>query len=164
MKKLLAVLAFSALTSLSALALGVGDKAPELKTGDWIQGPAVTKFETGKVYVVEFWASWCAPCVQNIPHLNELQKKYEKDGLVVIGQNVWERSEAAARKLVRSMGSKMSYRVALDTKSEDMSEKWMKAAGKGGIPTAFLVDKTGKIAWIGHPSRLDGELKQQFSK
>jgi hypothetical protein len=96
--------------------------------------------------------------------VNELQKKYEKDGLIVIGQNVWEKRESDAKKLVKSMGSKMSYRVALDTKSEDMAEKWMKAAGQDGIPAAFLVDRTGKIAWIGHPSRLDGELKQQFSK
>lgn len=164
MKKFLMVLALAVSAFSSSFALGVGDPAPALKTGKWIQGTPVTKFETGKVYVVEFWASWCVPCLQNIPHLNELQKTYEKKGLVVIGQNVWEQSEQAARKVVKNMGAKMAYRVALDSGGQDMSEKWMKAAGKSGIPTAFLIDKKGKIAWIGHPSDLEGELKQQFSK
>lgn len=164
MKAFTLALSVVLLFAVRSIALEVGDPAPAIKTGEWIQGDAVAKFETGKVYVVEFWASWCGPCVRSIPHVNELQKKYEKDGLIVIGQNVWERSEAAARKTVKSMGSKMTYRVALDSNGGDMSEKWMKAAGENGIPTAFVVDRAGKIAWIGHPTELDGPLRKQFSK
>lgn len=142
----------------SVHALEVGDAAPALKTGEWVQGEPVKSFDKDKVYVVEFWATWCGPCRETIPHLNEVQKKFADKGLVVIGQNVWEENEAAVAKFVKKMGDKMSYRVALDDKSAQeegaMANTWMKASGQDGIPTAFVVDKAGKVAWIGHP--MDG--------
>jgi hypothetical protein len=58
---------------------------------------------------------------------------------------------------VAQMGDKMSYRVAADTNEGDMAEKWMKAAGQRGIPSAFIVDGQGRIAWIGHPMSKDFE-------
>ena len=56
--------------------LKIGDKAPALQVAKWLKGTPVKAFEPGKVYVVEFWATWCGPCKQSIPHLTELQKKY----------------------------------------------------------------------------------------
>jgi outer membrane PBP1 activator LpoA protein len=59
------------------------------------------------------------------------------------------------------MGSKMTYRVALDDKSVEggfMAAKWLKAAGQNGIPCAFVVNKSGKIAYIGHPMRLEESM------
>jgi hypothetical protein len=60
------------------------------------------------------------------------------------------------------MGDKMTYRVALDDKTSDkngqMSQTWMEAAGQDGIPTAFLVDTKGHIAWIGHPMQLKEQV------
>jgi thiol-disulfide isomerase/thioredoxin len=144
--------------------LKVGAKAPALKTGKWVQGESVAKFETGKVYIVEFWATWCGPCRATIPHLNDLHKKFSDKGVVVIGQNVWEQDTKKVEPFIKSMGDKMTYRVALDAvegeepDSGSMAVNWMKAAGQKGIPSAFLVDQEGTVAWIGHPAQLTEQM------
>jgi thiol-disulfide isomerase/thioredoxin len=138
--------------------LKIGDKAPKLQAGDWVQGTPVKHLEEGKAYLVEFWATWCGPCRVSIPHLNEIHNKYKDKGLVVIGQDCWERDETLVKPFIEKMGEKMTYRVALDDKKEvekgKMAETWMAAAGRNGIPSAFLVDRKGLIAWIGHPMSL----------
>ena len=77
---------------------------------------------------------------------------------MVIGQNCWERDESKVEPFVKSMGDKMTYPVAFDdmkgSEKGKMAETWMEAAGRDGIPSAFLVDTKGKIAWIGHPMEL----------
>jgi len=138
--------------------LKVGDPAPKIQNGKWVQGDPVKELKEGKTYLVEFWATWCGPCRVSIPHLNEIHNKYKEQGLVVIGQDCWERDEALVAPFVEKMADKMTYRVALDDKADNqkgkMAETWMAAAGRNGIPSAFLVDKKGMIAWIGHPMEL----------
>src|SRR5262245_48151778 len=142
--------------------LKVGDPAPKLQTGKWVQGEPVKNFEKDKAYLVEFWATWCGPCRVSIPHVNELHTQYKDKGFIVIGQDCWERDEGLVGPFVKNMGNKMTYRVALDDKAGSeqgkMAETWMAAAGRNGIPSAFLVDTKGLIAWIGHPMTLKGKL------
>ena len=142
--------------------LKVGDPAPKLQTGKWVQGEPVKEFEKDKAYIVEFWATWCGPCRVSIPHLNETWEKYKDKGLIVIGQDCWEQDESQVAPFVKKMGDKMTYRVALDDKEGStkgkMAETWMDAAGRNGIPSAFLVDKKGVIAWIGHPMALKDQV------
>ena len=68
------ILGLSGGTALAGLK--VGDPAPPIKVGEWVKGDSVAGFEPGKVYVMEFWATWCPPCVAAIPHISELQAKY----------------------------------------------------------------------------------------
>ena len=89
--------------------LKVGDPAPALQVSAWVQGDPVETFEPGKVYLVEFWATWCGPCITAIPHVNALHEKYKDQGLVVIGQNVWEHQENQVEPFVRKMGERMTY-------------------------------------------------------
>jgi thiol-disulfide isomerase/thioredoxin len=149
--------------------LKVGDPAPKLTVGKWIQGEPVTELSRDKVYLVEFWASWCGPCKASIPHLNELHKKYAEQGLVVIGQNILEPRQENAEGTLKEMGDKMTYRVAIDSIPEGgrfqdgaMVKTWMEAAARRGIPSGFLVDKTGAIVWIGHPGELKDEMIEQL--
>src|SRR6516225_7066119 len=72
-----------------AQSLGIGDPAPKLEVKSFVKGEPVKEFETGKLYVVEFWATWCGPCRTSIPHLTELQKKHGE--IVFIGVSVFER-------------------------------------------------------------------------
>lgn len=145
-----------------APALKVGDTAPEIKVGKWIQGDPVTQLGKGKVTIVEFWATWCGPCRESIPHLTEMSKKFAGKATFV-GVSVYEShggpfaadTYEKVGKFVTQMGEKMTYTVAADGESAFMGKNWMEAAGQGGIPTAFVVGKDGKIAWIGHPSGLE---------
>jgi thiol-disulfide isomerase/thioredoxin len=144
--------------------LKVGDPAPKLQTGKWVQGDPVKGFQNGKAYIVEFWATWCGPCRISIPHLNEIHNQFKDKGLIVIGMDCWEREESLVEPFIKKMGDKMTYRVALDDKTTSdkgkMAETWMAAAGRKGIPSAFLVDTKGRIAWIGHPMQLKEDLIQ----
>lgn len=138
--------------------LGLGDPAPPITIDTWVKGEPVPALEKGKPYIVEFWATWCGPCRQSIPHLTELQAKFKEQGLTVIGISSSERNGLAdVRPFVEKMGGKMEYHVAWD-KAGATNRAYMAAAGQTGIPTAFVVDQAGRIAWIGHPVYPPGVL------
>jgi thiol-disulfide isomerase/thioredoxin len=146
----------------------VGGPAPALQVSKWVQGEPVQAFERNKAYIVEFWATWCGPCKTSIPHVNEIYTKFKDKRLVIIGQNVWESNVPDVERFVLQMGEKMTYRVALDQVPEGkdsregkMAQTWMTAADLHGIPAAFLVDKQGRIAWIGQPMELKETVIEQ---
>ncbi len=149
-----------ALCGHSAMAGEVGDNAKPLKIAKWVKGQEVDLAE-GKgqnIYVVEFWATWCGPCRQSIPHLTELQAKYKDKGVVVIG--VSDEEVSTVKSFVKEQGSKMNYTVAVD-EAGGTAGGYSRAFGINGIPHAFIVDKAGKIAWYGHPmGGLDRALDQ----
>ena len=147
--------------------LKVGDPAPPLHVEKFIKGDAVKELEKGKVYVMEFWATWCGPCIAAFPHVTELQKKYADQNVVVIGVDIWERDRSGVEKFVQEQGDKMGYRVAMEAvepgagpNDGKMSRAWMHAAGRNGIPCSFIVDRELKVAWIGHPMMMDGPLEK----
>ena len=142
--------------------LWIGSPAPELSIAKFVKGDSVDGFESGQVYVVEFWATWCGPCIKAFPHLSEMQESYGDD-VRFIGVNVWERQKGQERmdiveEFVKKQGDRMSYTVAVEDGSS-MSDNWMKPAGQNGIPAAFIVDGDSKIAWVGHPGEMDMPLK-----
>jgi len=146
--------------------LMVGDPAPALSV-EWVKGDPVKSLQGDTTYVVEFWATWCGPCVRVMPHLSELQARFTDD-VRVIGVNVWEEDQSKVRPFVEKMGDKMAYTVAMDIVPEvkegerpvgKTATAWLDAAGRDGIPSSFIVHK-GKVQWIGHPGEMDGPLEK----
>jgi thiol-disulfide isomerase/thioredoxin len=106
----------------SVVARYMGDAAPQLRVKDWIKGTPVTSFEKGKVYVVDFWATWCGPCVAGMPHLSELARKYKSKVTFSAVSVLEDRGTRGAtpeklKAFVDGMGDKMNFNVA----SEDTS-------------------------------------------
>jgi len=144
-----ALLLFSApVFSLSAAELG--DAAAPLEIAEWVKGDPVdlAALKGRNIVVVEFWATWCGPCRVSIPHLTEMQKKFQDRGVIFVG--VSDETPAKVKPFVDNMGEKMDYTVAVD-KNRMTSAGYMGAYGVNGIPHAFVVDKEGRVAWHGHP-------------
>ena len=145
--------------------LAIGDDAPAITVNKWVKGGAVGDFEDGKIYVMEFWATWCGPCLVSIPHLTKIQEEYADNNVSVIGCAIWQREdtqdarETSVTTFVEEQGDKMNYTVAVDNENW-MSDNWMKPAGRNGIPSAFIIDGTGTVAWIGNSFSIDEPLKQ----
>jgi thiol-disulfide isomerase/thioredoxin len=151
-------------TGVLAGELNVGDPPPKFSVKEFVKGEPVRQFEKGKTYVIEFWATWCPPCRTSIPHLTELQKHYSD--VTFIGVSI-DSDAKAVKPFVDKMGEKMEYRVAIDgvpegskAAGEPMAKSWMENALQEGIPTAFIVNSAGKIAWIGHPMEMDKPLAE----
>jgi thiol-disulfide isomerase/thioredoxin len=138
----------AAAASLRSAELGM--PAPPLQIADYIKGGRVdlARGKGTNVFVVEFWATWCPPCVATIPLLTGLQQKYQDRGVVIVG--ISDEPSSKARPFVEKMGAKMSYVVAVDNDWKT-SEAYLGAFGEETIPHAFIVDKEGRIVWHGSP-------------
>ncbi len=141
--------------------LTVGDKAPAIAIKKWVKGNAVPSFENGKVYVVEFWATWCGPCKKSMPHLTQLQMEYGSKGVTIIGVTTQDprNSLEDVEKMTREKGTTMGYTVAWDD-GRKTTDAYMTAAAQPGIPTAFIVNQNQTIAWIGSPFEMDEPLEK----
>jgi thiol-disulfide isomerase/thioredoxin len=155
-------------TSVSAQTFKIGDQGPKLGGKvTWLKGEPVKQYEKGHVYVLDFWATWCGPCIATIPELNELAHDYRDRGVTVIGVAIWPRdSMTPTDKFVAEQGDKMNYVIAQDI-DDRAATAYMAAAQLVGIPTTMVIDGDGRLAWIGHPqmdlrSVLDNVLSPDY--
>lgn len=137
--------------------LAIGDMAPPISTDYWVKGDELAEFESGKSYVVEFWATWSPPCRKSLPHISELARKYPSIRIVGVAsmEHVPEKDREDMRlktvmNFVKEKGDEIAYTVAYDG-DETMNVTWKDPAGQSGIPVAFVIDGRGRVAWIGHP-------------
>ena len=151
--------------------LTIGSKAPALDIEHWIQDGGgkfkpVEEFEKDRVYVVEFWATWCGPCIASMPHLAELQSAYDPDELRIISVSDEETDEI--KQLLGREHPELNktfdeitnaYSLTADPDGSTHQD-YMAAAKVQGIPTSFLVGKTGLVEWIGHPMELDDVVEK----
>ena len=146
--------AIALVTPTAARALDVGDPMPPIAVKKWVANTPVTASTLrGKVVVVEFWATWCPPCRQSIPHLNKLHDEYGKKGVVICG--ITQEEEGTVADFMKTLP--MKYHVGID--SGQTSTVYMK--GVNGIPHAFVINRSGKVAWAGHPmSGMDAVIEK----
>ncbi len=140
--------------------LAPGDKAPPLDLAAVVHGSEIRPFSGEHVIVLDFWATWCAPCLRGMPHLSDLQDQYGPE-VQFIGITD-ETEELVAELLERSRGEEtwaelIRYSLAIDNK-EQTYQNFMDAAELRARPKAFIIDKTGTIAWIGNPATMDETL------
>jgi thiol-disulfide isomerase/thioredoxin len=115
--------------------------APEIVTKD-IKGQNFSLDQLkGKYILIDFWASWCGPCRQAIPHLKELYKKYHPNGLEVVTLSLDDRpvewTEAVSKEKLNDF-----YNILVDTK---IKKDYLNAIMP--IPNQILIDRSGKIIW-----------------
>jgi len=104
----------------------------------------------GQVVLLNFWASWCGPCRQEFPHLDELQRKYADLGFTVFGVNV-EQDRASADKVLRDIP--VTFPVLFDDNNQ-VSELY----GVDAMPMTVLVDRNGVIRYLHRGYRPGYEL------
>jgi len=145
--------------------LAIGDNAPSLSIDHWVKGAAIDGFNDDQVYVIEFWATWCGPCVASMPHLSSIQDEYA-DSVKIIGVSSEKELQKVTKFLTQTNKrddtqnwDRMRYTVAVDPDRTTWAA-YMEASGQRGIPTAFIVDANGNVAWIGHPTQMDEPLSE----
>src|SRR5690606_12792913 len=151
--------------------LSIGDRAPALNIELWVHDkdkrlqPA-TRFEENKVYVVEFWATWCRPCIAMMPHLAHLQSEYGYDKLRIIGVTIEPKEvvEPFLERRVPGMEEKTygeltsNYSLTADP-DRSVYDDYMSASGVFVLPAAFVIGKSGFVEWIGHSTQIDQPLE-----
>jgi len=136
----------------------IGSAAPPISIREWVTGEikGPNPFRN-KTVILEFWATWCAPCIAAIPHLNSLADKFASKDVVFVSITSEEPTlveNFLARKMMKSF-------VVLDKLVGDVGAT-QKAYGVTGIPHTFLIDKRGILRWHGHPNNLTEKLLEQY--
>jgi TonB family protein len=111
----------------------------------------------GKVVLLDFWASWCGPCVAELPHIEKLHKDFKDRGLVTLG--VDNEDAEIARAFIKKKG------YTFTTLVDEGKEVTMKY-GVSGIPRVFIIDRDGKVKWqtLGYGSGKEVELRSAVEK
>lgn len=142
---------------LSAMAGGkgikVGDDFPDLSTFS-LEGKLPDDLK-GKIVLVDFWASWCGPCKESFPAMEELQKTYGEKGLVVLAVNLDEEKSAMDDFLKQN---KVNFTVV-----RDASKKLVNTVNISSMPSSFILGPDGKVAAV-HKGFHGKETSKQYAK
>jgi peroxiredoxin len=137
MRKLVALTAAALVLSLPALAAAPGTAAPPFSLSSSTGHDVSLAQYKGQVVMLNFWASWCGPCRQEMPLLESIYKKYNKLGFTMIGVNVEPDSNAANAWLKQTP---VSFPILYDKES-----KVSKAYDVATMPSTVIIDRTGKV-------------------
>jgi len=174
MKRLICLIASLVWATAHGQSLLPGSKAPKFEPESWVKPDHRVKLRPSRITVVEFWATWCGPCIDQFPHLSDLAEKH-KDSIDVVGVNIWDLKDGEKSRLnasrIRRIGDfakaqerKLRYPICLDSYQETIAKDWMEAAERNTVPTCFVVGRDGRIAWIGHPDELDDVLPKIIAR
>jgi thiol-disulfide isomerase/thioredoxin len=133
--------------------LRIGGTVPEIELPNKLDSIIKLSSLTGKVVLIDFWASWCAPCRQENPYTQKLYKKYKDQGFEVFAVSLDVKKDAWLKAIKQD---KLTYTQVLDNSgwNSKVAERYF----VDQLPTNFLLDRTGKIIAI----NLDG--KELFDK
>ncbi len=148
---------FLAVTGLPALAVEVGQPAPDFDLPGKNGAIRLDAYK-GKAVYLDFWASWCGPCKQSFPWMNDMQDRYGAKGLRVVGINVDQKAADAAAFLSETPAR---FDVAFDA-----AGKTPRAFSIKGMPTSVLIGPDGKVLMVhaGFKDESRAELESQIKK
>ncbi|MFN0053779.1 MAG: redoxin domain-containing protein [Planctomycetales bacterium] len=117
---------------------------PEISARDWlnVDEPQSLAALKGNVVLVEFWATWCGPCVKGIPHMNDMHAKYTPEGLRIV--SLTQENRSTVEKFQNRARSPIEYPIGVGSSSS-------REYAVRGIPHAVVISRDGQIAWKGHP-------------
>ena len=137
----------------------IGSVPPKLRATDWlnVDSPPTLESLKGKVVVLDFWATWCGPCVAGIPHLNELHEKHADEGLQILAFT--DQSRKGIENFQKT--TEVSYPSAVGSNLHTIY-------GVTGFPTAFIIGRDGKVFWSGNPAgdreEMDAKIAEALAK
>ena len=132
----------------------VGDKAPPISITDWLANVPANKNLEGRPIVIDFWATWCGPCIKAVPHFNELRSEFAANEELLFLSMSDEKPDKVNRSLKR-----IDFQSTVVT---DHLGKTQEALQINAIPVTYLIDRAGIIQWIGSPEMLTADLIKQF--
>lgn len=132
----------------------VGDKAPKINITDYILNSPKDKNIENKYIILEFWATWCAPCLGAVPHLNELRDQFKNRKDLIFLSLTYEKPEKTKRTL-----EKIAFKTIVVS---DQTKKTEINYNVEEIPHTVLIDNKGIVKWIGNPYDLNSSLIEKF--
>jgi thiol-disulfide isomerase/thioredoxin len=124
----------------------------------WVNGEVKPADMKGKVVVLDFYATWCGPCMAAIPHNNEMLKKYKDQGLVIVGVCTSDRGQERMEQTVKDRG--IEYPTARD--SQNLSEA---AWHVHYYPTYAIIDRKGIVRIVGlQPDHVEEVVKKLLAE
>jgi len=150
-KQLLSVISMMVLLSSNSYASEtIKGKAPNFTLKSYAGSNQKLSEFRGKVILLNFWASWCGPCRQEMPLLNSLHKKYKKLGFTVIGINV-EEDLRKAKQVVKDVGIKFPVLFDTENKVSDLYDV-------SAMPSTVIIDRSGNMRYL-HKGYKPGDMK-----
>jgi thiol-disulfide isomerase/thioredoxin len=139
--------------------LQVGEKAPQILVSDWIENAPKDKSFANKFIVLEFWTTWCGPCLASVPHLNELQNEFKAQSDLMFVSMTNEKVEKVQKLLKR-----VPFQSIVVTDVSNQTQKNYSEHGDGlvGLPSTILIDKNNVIRWVGIPTGLTKKILSDF--
>src|SRR4051794_37962971 len=159
--RVLLLSSLATLASASPEAL-IGQAAPDFALRTFSGQNLRLSENLGDVVIINFWATWCGPCRQEMPLLDDIQAKYRRAGMVLLSVNLDE-DQARAEEFARTL--KISYPVLVDAKKEVA-----KAFQVGNMPATVLVDRSGVIRYVsdgyksGYEKRYTDKLRELLNE